>query len=541
MDLSINRRSLVKLGMLGLGALSVPGAAAILTARGFSHGVASGEPTQNSVLLWTRYVAPNDTTLRAEIARDAGFTQVVGGGDVTARGDADHTAKITIGDLPANSWFYYRFVAPDGSISRVGRTRTLPQGDISRFGIGLFSCSNMGYGWFNAYGHAAKRNDIDLMIHVGDYFYEYNLGTYPDAAHIVPGRLIQPDHETVTLADYRLRYAAYRMDEDLQALHAAFPMIARWDDHESANDSWKGGAENHQPATEGPWSVRKAAAEKAYREWLPVSDKPWDSYQIGNLATIFITETRLTARTKQVSLKEALANGGDVAKALTDFRDNVWMDPSHTLMGQDQEQWLFNGLSNSKKSGTQWQIMAQQVVMGTLSSPPETLDWIPKNAPAQVRQFAEIGAAAAKAGLPFNFDSWDGYPVARNRLYEAALAADADLVVLAGDSHNAWGNNLMHGKNRVGVEFAGHSVTSPGFETYITGAAPADVANALRHANPGLAFTDTSQRGYVSLELTPEAVNGAWHFMSTIRQRDLTLASSKAMRVRPGQRVLENV
>ncbi|RKF18291.1 alkaline phosphatase [Altericroceibacterium spongiae] len=541
MNFSVDRRALVKTGLLGLGALSMPGTAAILTAQGFTHGVASGEPSQNSVLLWTRYAAANDTRLRAELARDINFTHIVGGGDVTARGETDHTAKITIGDLPANSWLYYRFVAPDGSMSRIGRTRTLPQGDVSRFGIGLFSCSNMGFGWFNAYGHAAKRNDIDLMIHVGDYFYEYNPGKYPDPSQAVPGRILQPDHETVTLADYRLRYAAYRLDEDLQALHAAFPMIARWDDHESANDSWKGGAENHQPDSEGGWSVRKAAAERAYREWLPVSDRPWDSYQIGTLATIFLPETRLTARTQQVDLASALKGKSDIQAALTRFRDTVWLDPSHRLMGADQEKWLFDGLAQSKKSGTQWQILAQQVVMGPLSAPSALTDWLPADAPAYVRQRAMVGLAAAKAGLPFNFDSWDGYPVDRNRLYEAALGADADLIVLAGDSHNAWGNNLLHGTDRVGVEFAGHSVTSPGYEAYFQAVSPTRTAKALIETNPGLAFCDTSRRGYVSLDVKPDAVDGTWHFMSTIREHNLALDTSKNMRVRPGVRMLEEI
>ncbi|MXO65214.1 alkaline phosphatase D family protein [Altericroceibacterium endophyticum] len=541
MTYSINRRNLMKIGALGLGAMSVPGAATILSARGFTHGIASGEPSANSVLLWTRYVASGDTVLRAEIARDAQFTQVVGGGDVTARGEADFTAKITIGDLPTGSWLYYRFIAPDGTISPFGRTRTLPVGDVSRFGIGLFSCSNMPFGWFNAYGHAARRDDLDVLIHCGDYLYEYGNGHYPEIKDVVAGRLVQPDHEILTLADYRMRYAAYRLDPDLQQLHAAYPMIAQWDDHETANDSYKDGAENHQPESEGDWATRKRIAERVYREWMPVSDEDYSAYQIGTLATIFRPETRLIGRVKQLELKDALAGRQDIQRALADFRDGAWSAADRTVMGMKQEKWLYDGISASTNSGTGWQVLAQQIVMGNLRSPSQIVDWVPQGAPEMVQQAAWAAVTASQAGLPFNLDAWDGYPAARRRLYEASLNANADLVVLSGDSHNAWGNNLTYGTQPVGVEFAGHSVTSPGFEKYFANQKPTDVARALQETNPGLVFNDTSRRGYVSLDIRPEAVTGSWHFMKTVLQRDPTVAQSTTMRVRRGEHVLEQV
>jgi alkaline phosphatase D len=548
MSFTIDRRLLIKASVLGLGALSIPGAAQILAARGFTHGVASGEPRANSVLLWTRYVGSGDSRIRAEIATDASFVKVVAGGEVTAGADADYTAKIIVAGLEPDRWYFYRFVAPDGRISRTGRTRTLPQGDVSRFGIALFSCSNMPFGWFNAYGHAAMRDDIDLVIHCGDYLYEYDRGHYPSLEETVPGRVIEPANEMVTLADYRLRYASYRLDPDLQALHAAFPMIAQWDDHELANDAYKDGAENHQPDKEGDWSVRRAAAEKVYREWMPVSDALYDSVQIGALATIFRPETRITARNKQLSVSEAVAGRGDLAKALADFRDGAWSAQDRTLMGADQEKWLFDGLAASKKNGTAWQILAQQVIMGYGRFPTNAADWVPSNAPDIVRKTLAGAVAASQAGLPYNMDSWDGYPAARNRLYDAALAADADLVVLSGDSHNAWGYNLGErgpgqggGKDRVGVEFAGHSVTSPGFEAYAKGVPPADIARALRVVNPGMAFCDSSQRGYVSLQVTPQQVAGSWHFIKDIRTRTTALASTHSMTVQRGAKLLQDV
>ena len=303
MTIALDRRLLVKAGAFGLAALSTPGLARILTARGFTHGVASGEPAANSVLLWTRYVGSGETRLRCELAEVQDFRKVAGGGEVIASPARDNCAKVVVGGLQPGKWYFYRFIAPDGTMSEVGRTRTLPVGAVERFGIGLFSCSNMPFGWFNAYAHAAAREDLDLVVHVGDYFYEYKQGEYP--AHPMAGRVIEPANEIVSLADYRLRYASYRLDPDLRALHARFPMIAQWDDHEFANDAYKDGAENHQSETEGPWSVRKAAAEKAYREWMPVSDADWGSYEIGSLATLFRPETRVSSRMKQLDLGDA--------------------------------------------------------------------------------------------------------------------------------------------------------------------------------------------------------------------------------------------
>jgi alkaline phosphatase D len=323
-------------------------------------------------------------------------------------------------------------------------------------------------------------------------------------------------------------------------------MIAQWDDHELANDAWKDGAENHQPDTEGDWRVRRAIAERVYREWMPVSDEVYTSYQIGTLATIFKPETRVTQRDKQLDLGAALAGRGDLAKACAEFRDGPWSSPDRGLMGAAQEKWLYDGLAASTKAGTGWQILAQQIVMGNGRFPSQATNWVPATAPANVRQRLAGAVAASQAGLPFNMDAWDGYPAARARLYDASLAADANLVVLSGDSHNAWGYDLGErglGQGgtppHVGVEFGGHSVTSPGFETYAPGIAPAEVAKALRDTNPGLVFSDTSQRGYVSLDVTPQRVVGSWHFMKNIRTRTTALSGTHSMKVRPGHRQLE--
>jgi alkaline phosphatase D len=531
----MDRRQLIALGTAGLAALSLPGAAAAMMAQGFTHGVASGEPGANSVLLWTRYAAASDTTLTAELSETADFVKVVGGGSVSAMGERDHTAKLVVSGLEPGRWYYYRFVAPDGTMSLTGRTRTLPAGPTSAFTLALFSCSNLPFGWFNAYAHAAARQDIDLVVHSGDYLYEYPIGDYPSLKQAVPGRDIQPAHEMVALADYRLRYAAYRSDPDLARLHALFPMIAQWDDHEMTNDAWKGGAENHN-AGEGEWADRVIAAERAYREWMPVADTRWRDYQVGDLATIFLPETRVTARDRQFEIDEIIAGGGDAAAKLKQFAETAYRDPARQMLGAEQENWLFGGFAASTKAGTRWQVCAQQVIMGTIFTPPETRDWFGGAQPDYIRRRVDAGQLAAKAGLPLNLDAWDGYPAARSRLLAAAQRADADLVTLTGDTHNAWALDLAEDGRPAGIEIAGQSVTSPGYESYIKGVTDEARVAALRRSSPQLKWANTQDRGYVTVQLTRDRVTANWHNVETIRTRTPGLKATHSMTAARGRR-----
>ncbi len=539
--LTVDRRFLIKGATLGLAAMSVPGMAQAMFRQGFTHGVASGEPAATSVLLWTRFVGANDTKLSAEIAGDMDFTKIISGDVVTATGARDHIAKITLEGLAPDRWYYYRFVAPDGQVSPIGRTRTLPVGPTAKFNLGVFSCSNLPFGYFNAYAHAAQRGDLDLILHLGDYLYEYARGTYPDLKDAMPDRVIQPSGEIIDIADYRLRYASYRADPDLQRLHQLYPMVAQWDDHEITNDAWKDGAQNHQPDTEGDYQVRKKAAEQVYREWMPVRDRApnepqYTKYQIGDLATIFRTESRIAARDEQAELSAAFAGKGDLAKNLAAFRDDVWQDPNRTMLGAMQEKWLADGFAQSKKDGTKWQVWAQQCVMGELKLPLQSADWLPADAPDYVRQRTQAGVAASKAGLPFNFDAWDGYPQARARALKAAQQAEADLIVLSGDSHNAWAFDLENDGRAAGVEFAGQSVTSPGFESFAKGIAPDKVAGGLLSENDTLKWTDTSHRGYMSVMLTPDSAVANFHKLDTVGTRSTALNDTKSLSVARGAR-----
>lgn len=538
MTINIDRRQLMALGTFGLGALSVPASAALMSAKGFTHGVASGEPSQGSVLLWTRHVGNGDTKLTAEISPNAEFSGAPIAGEVTALADRDHIAKITVQDLDPDSWYFYRFIAPDGSKSQVGRTRTLPEGATAQFNIGVVGCSNLPFGYFNAYAHAAQNSALDLMVHTGDYIYEYPAGTYPSREQAMAGRSVDPISEIVQLADYRLRYAAYRKDPDLQRLHQVLPMIAMWDDHEFANDAYTDGAQNHD-ASEGDWEVRKRIAERVYREWMPVSDRDygsprWSEYQIGDLATLFLTESRISARSKQLDLGEALKGQEDIQKAIANFRDTAWQDPAREMIGGEQQAWLASAMRKSKATGTKWQVWSQQCVMGELQLPQEAANWVAPDAPAYAKQRLAVGALAAKMGLPINFDSWDGYPKARERALKGAQAADADLIVLSGDSHNGWAFNLATEDGQAGVEFGGHSVTSPGLESYLSGATPDVAAKALRETNSQLQWTDTSNRGYMTVALTPEKATSTWHFLDTIRAKSTALRGSASQTVLRG-------
>ncbi|WP_404335218.1 alkaline phosphatase D family protein [Sphingomonas sp. MMS12-HWE2-04] len=539
MTFQIDRRTLLVTATLGIGALALPGFAfAAGQIQGFTHSVASGEPCADSVLLWTRYIPADGgpVKLRAEIAETADFSRIVSGGEMITGPWRDHTAKITVTGLEPGRRYHYRFVAPDGSFSPVGRTRTLPEGAVNRFGIAVFSCSNLPFGYFNAYGHAAARDDIDLSVHLGDYLYEYAKGGYAPEGGPIGGRLPEPVGEMIHLADYRIRYASYRSDPDLQALHAAKPMLVQWDDHESANDSWEGGAENHQSDEEGLWSTRRAAAVQAFREWMPVSETPWGSYDIGTLATLFRTESRLLARSHQPDI-DPMFQQADVAAALKAFRDGPWQDPAVTMLGSEQENWLSHAMRRSVRDGQKWQVVGFGTIMGETRLPPQAMDWLKPDASKGTRDYVESGVAAGKLGLPLTFDNWGGYPAARARFLRSAQGMGANLVVICGDSHNGWAYDLGQDGKPAGVEFAGHSVTSPGYE-HSTATDPKRVAAALVAANPELKWCDTSRRGYMAMTLTPERVSNDWVFVDTVERRSLRASVGHSAVVQRGRNVM---
>lgn len=498
---------------------------------GFTHGVASGEPSQCSVLLWTRFIpeGAGDAHVEVEVSQSSDFGQLTGRGAAITGPWRDHTVKISVDGLTPGRRYYYRFVAPGGVRSPVGQTTTLPEGPVARFGIAIFSCSDFVTGYANAFRHAAGREDIDLALHLGDYIYEMSKDFYATlfGSLIIPERwnALAPVGECRLLADYRARYALYRSDPDVQAIHARMPMIAQWDDHELGNDAWEGGSVLSRRERAG-WADRKAAAAQAYREWLPVSETPWASYEIGSLATLLRTETRL-GRSEQVSTSSLAKDKA----TLTEFRDKVWLDPARTMLGSEQEAWLAREVRRSTHQGTQWQILCSGTPMGHTRMPPHAASWRWQGQAPHVRQWLEDAAAGASVGLPMSFDSWGGYPAARARLLRTALDAKANLLVLSGDTHHAWEFELREGGQRAAAEFAGPSASSPGLEYFLR--TDAEKARAFVAANEELAWCDMTRRGYMALTLTPDSAVNDWILTDRTQTRNLDFVSSRQSRIVP--------
>lgn len=492
--------------------------------------------------MWTRYVSPDaePAWLQVEVAEDEQFKRIVSRSSALSAPARDFCVHARPENLMPGHWYYYRFRADSGEISPVGRTRTLPEGPLNQFRIGVFSCANATSGWFNAYAHAAARDDLDLLVHLGDYIYESKLDRSDALEGMAELRGIEPAHEAVSLSDYRKRYASYRADPALQELHRRFPIIVMWDDHETVNNSWTDGAANHDPAKEGRWRDRMAAGVQAFYEWLPMRNKPYSEYQIGDLATLFRLETRLIGRSEQLDLKDVISGPDkDIGAAAIAFRDGPLNDPARTMMGAEQEQWVADELAASTASGRKWQILAQQVIMGRSRMPGDFSNFFGPDDRMSPKRLGEMTMASRLSAIdvPYHMDRWEGYPAARRRLLEASQEANADLVVLSGDSHNAWAFNLEHGGQPVGVELAVQGVSSLGMDKRFHGD-PIAIAEGFVDVSPDLAWCDTSQRGYMVLDVQAERVSNEWLFIPSRIARTVEVSGTHRMQVARGTRKL---
>jgi alkaline phosphatase D len=538
--MSIYRRGF--LGLIGAGAASASAANAA-TVEGpvaFRHGVASGDPSTTAAIFWTR-ITPADAAsgpipVVLEIAGDAGFTHMVRRSTgLSAEPARDFTVKHDLDGqgLEPGKEYFYRFVAA-GVTSPVGRVKTLPQGVTPGIALAVVSCQLYPGGLFNAYDAIAKLDRLDAVVHLGDYIYEY--GAEPDAYGMTTGaslnRVPEPAHEIVTLADYRQRHAQYKTDPDLQAAHARAPFICVWDDHEVANDTWNTGAENHQPATEGDFNARKAAALKAYFEWMPIrepvpgrmAEAIQRTFHFGDLASLMMVETRLQGRQQQLTYAADITmklgpDGKPIPDAAAfEVKRNA---PGRDLLGDAQRDWLGRELAASKSAGRPWQVLGNQVVMARVAGPnigamatPEQITAMFSGLPPAIRAQVQQSAALFAQGLPFNLDSWDGYPAGRERLYQTFKTAGVQPIVLAGDSHSFWVNDLAdNAGERVAVEFGTSSITSPSPQDAI-GNFP--LGMALDRTNPEVLFCDQSAKGYILLTLTPTQARADLIGMSTI-------------------------
>lgn len=457
----------------------------------FRHGVASGDPLADRVVLWTRVSAPGEGAVEVRwwVGMDPQMHQVLRSGTATTDASRDYTVKVDPTGLAPGTTYYYRFEAL-GSASPTGRTRTLPVGALDRLRLAFTSCSQYEDGFFNAYGAMARRADLDAVLHLGDYIYE-NDGT--DSLNRRP----DPPREILSLEDYRRRYAQYRTDPDLQEAHRQHPWICVWDDHESTNDSWKDGAQNHNEG-EGDWPTRKAIATRVYHEWLPIrTPDPNDltrifrSFAFGDLVDLIVLETRLFGRDRPA---DSLA------------QRSVIDDPGRTMMGFEQEDWLAAQIT---ASNAQWRVYGNQTMFAQL----HVLNTLLANDVVNI-ELLDIAA---------NPDQWDGYEGNRDRIFDQWRNQNVrNNVVITGDIHTSWANELtpspgdltqyspLTGRGSMGVEFITPSVTSSGLAEIDT------IADVIRLVNTHIKYVDTASHGYVLLDITPERCQGEFWYVDTI-------------------------
>ncbi len=499
-----------------------------LSTGSFTHGVASGDPLPDAVILWTRFVG-GDGRIAWEIAEDDAFTSVAQRGEAQANAASDYCVKVDARGLAPGRTYYYRFLSGSGP-SLTGRTRTAPEA-AETLTVGLVSCANYGFGYFHAYAHLAQRDDVELVLHTGDYIYEYGLDEYPSTEDTIAGRAFDPDHEIVTLADYYERYRQYHTDADLLALRQAKPISAVWDDHEFTNDATRTGAQNHQQ-NEGSYADRVAAAAKAYFDWMPIrrpdenAPRVYRSLDWGDLARILLIDTRYIGRDRQLDYRRALglrllSDGSGTVSAVEEFRRTELNNPARTLLGAEQEAWFANALAQSKQRGHVWQVVAQQIAMGEQLVGAGAADLLPDNVHGNTRRFVTVGERLGRMRMPWNLDAWDGYPAARARFLEACVAHGSNVAVLGGDSHNTWLNNLsaQDGGRLAAVEFAGASVTSPGLEKVLSNGTPGAREAMMKSANPHLAWCDVTNRGYGVLRFTRTACESEWVAFGDVRSQ----------------------
>jgi alkaline phosphatase D len=491
----------------------------------FQHGVASGDPLSDRVILWTRVsptsAAASTVVVDYVVALDPAFDRVVARGRTKTDASADFTVKVDPSGLRPNTTHYYRFSA-QGAESPIGRTRTLPVGGTRQLRMAVVSCSNYAYGYFNVYRRLAERADLDMVVHLGDYLYEYGSGQYGNV------RPCEPAHEIVSLADYRARHAQYKRDPDSQAMHRQHPLVAIWDDHETANNAYRDGAENHTPGSEGDWNARVAAALQAYYEWMPVREvdaanprRNYRSYAFGNLVDLIMLEERLGARSLQLGSNIGNASGYFV-------QSGAYADPTRQLLGAAEEAWLFDKLRTSTAT---WKFLGQGVMFAQLKA---------------------VGAPnSAGGGVFINSDQWDGYQPARDRVYavlkgDASHAPVSNVVVLTGDIHSAWAADLtpdpnnplpaqggydpVSGAGSRAVEFVGTSVSSPGVSDP-SGA----VADSLRPANPHFKYIDLNRRGYMLIDADASRCVCEWWFVDTVASVSNIETFGVAFEVRDGE------
>jgi len=470
----------------------------------FYHGVASGDPLPDRIIIWTRitpdYAGPAEVNW--EMAKDADFREIVNKGRLTTDSTDYYTVKVDVDGLMPGTFYYYRF-RTGGDTSLVGRTKTAPDKAAGELRFAVVSCANYEGGYFNAYGKIAERNDLDAVIHLGDYIYEYERHRYHtegvDRRHLPAG-------EIISLSEYRTRYAQYRLDPNLRKAHQQHPFIAVYDDHEIANDTYVSGAQNHQPEEEGPFKQRKRNALTAYHEWMPIRERKdnriYRQFSFGNIASLIMLDERLEGRSEQLD-----------SSSHADFKSS-----ERSMLGQEQLTWFKGQL---KSSDAIWKIIGNQVIFSPLDPGPAYSDK--------------------------NMDSWDGYPAEREDIMEFIKENEVENVVfITGDTHSSWAFEVTrdpeNAEGAIAVEFGTTSISSGNFDEYEGN--QADSARILeekildRELNRHLHYVNITEHGYLLLTLNPRSAKAEWYYVGTIREPSAEARLAKTFTVERGSNKL---
>ncbi|MEW2619630.1 alkaline phosphatase D family protein [Streptomyces sp. NPDC048106] len=535
-SLSPRRRTVVKAAaatavLAGPLAAALP-ARALDQAPAFLHGVASGDPLPDGILLWTR-VTPSpdatpgsgvgpDTVVSWVVATDKALTQIVSQGSTTATAASDHTVKADIRGLQPATDYWFRF-SSGGTDSPVAHTRTAPAAtaDVSGLRFGVVTCANWEAGYFSAYRHLAARGDLDAWLHLGDYIYEYQSGEYAARGEVV--RPHAPANEIITLADYRTRHGKYKTDPDLQALHLKAPVIAIWDDHEFADNAWSGGAVDHTEGAEGTWTDRKAAAKQAYFEWMPVrpaiEGTTYRRLRFGKLADLSLLDLR-SFRSQQVS-----GTSGSVD------------DADRTITGRAQLDWLKAGL---KASDTKWRLVGNSVMIAPFVIGSLTADLL-----KPLAQLLDL----PQNGIGVNTDQWDGYTHDRRELLDHLTSNNiGNTVFLTGDIHMSWANDVPVDagtyplSRSAATEFVITSVTSDNLDDIVKvpeGVVSAVAAPLIEAANRHVHWVDTDRHGFGVLDITADRAQMDYYVLSDRTDRNATATWERSYRTRTGTQKVE--
>lgn len=505
----------------------------------FSHGVASGDPDESSVVIWTRLSGSEGAlSTRWRVATDNSMLNVVASGNAQTDQSRDYTVKVVVEDLDPGQQYFYDFES-EGESSVTGRTKTLPVGHVENLVFAVVTCSNYAFGYFNAYDAIANDMSVDLVVHLGDYIYEHGEDGFGGDVAARIGRAHNPSHETLTLADYRVRHAQYKTDAASQAMHAQQPLIVIWDDHETANNPWMNGAENHDQS-EGDWNARRQASLQAYYEWLPIREPAsggtmaeyWRHFKFGDLVSLITLESRHTGRSQQLSYDDYLPNFQNLEQA-REFKESVLEDTSRNMLSEPMEDFLAAQLKESVEANRRWRLIGNQSVIARSISPKLNKSFFEE----LMQTLDEAGATKLKSltrfgdlELPDDLDTWEGYPAARERFYDIAKAAGTnDLLVLSGDSHSFWANQLFdENDNAMGLELGATGVTSPRSLLVLgdEGLKRFDESNAAD--NKEIVWSDGRHRGFIRLSIDHQSIHADFIAVSNVETREYEIQPVRA-------------